>query len=124
MFTGSPTDFGTLIAEDAEKWAKVIKFANIKLVNWRPPKSDNAQLGDSRSPCRCSRTKTASGAVAVGVVLMDAANGTCRTPDHCNGGHGAVGEQKHLEYQNGGLTDVIGIRDAARERTLICSDNK
>jgi hypothetical protein len=33
MFTGSPADFGTLIAKDAEKWAKVIKFANIKLVN-------------------------------------------------------------------------------------------
>jgi tripartite-type tricarboxylate transporter receptor subunit TctC len=26
----SPTDFGKLIAEDAEKWAKVIKFAGIK----------------------------------------------------------------------------------------------
>ncbi|MGB6935330.1 MAG: tripartite tricarboxylate transporter substrate-binding protein [Xanthobacteraceae bacterium] len=33
MFAGSPADFGTLIAKDAEKWAKVIKFANIKLVN-------------------------------------------------------------------------------------------
>jgi tripartite-type tricarboxylate transporter receptor subunit TctC len=27
---GSPTDFGKLIAEDTEKWAKVIKFAGIK----------------------------------------------------------------------------------------------
>lgn len=27
---GSPGDFGTLIAGDTEKWAKVIKFANIK----------------------------------------------------------------------------------------------
>jgi tripartite-type tricarboxylate transporter receptor subunit TctC len=27
---GSPPDFGQLIAEDTEKWAKVIKFANIK----------------------------------------------------------------------------------------------
>jgi tripartite-type tricarboxylate transporter receptor subunit TctC len=28
--TGSPTDFGKLVAEETEKWAKVIKFANIK----------------------------------------------------------------------------------------------
>jgi tripartite-type tricarboxylate transporter receptor subunit TctC len=27
---GSPADFGKLVAEDIEKWAKVIKFANIK----------------------------------------------------------------------------------------------
>jgi tripartite-type tricarboxylate transporter receptor subunit TctC len=27
---GSPADFGTLIANETEKWAKVIKFANIK----------------------------------------------------------------------------------------------
>ena len=27
---GSPGDFGKLIAEETEKWAKVIKFANIK----------------------------------------------------------------------------------------------
>jgi tripartite-type tricarboxylate transporter receptor subunit TctC len=27
---GSPADFGKLIAEETEKWAKVIKFANIK----------------------------------------------------------------------------------------------
>jgi tripartite-type tricarboxylate transporter receptor subunit TctC len=27
---GSPSDFGSLIAGDTEKWAKVIKFANIK----------------------------------------------------------------------------------------------
>jgi hypothetical protein len=26
----SPADFGNFIAEDIEKWAKVIKFANIK----------------------------------------------------------------------------------------------
>jgi tripartite-type tricarboxylate transporter receptor subunit TctC len=29
-FVGSPADFGKLIAEDTEKWAKVIKFAGIK----------------------------------------------------------------------------------------------
>jgi tripartite-type tricarboxylate transporter receptor subunit TctC len=28
--TGSPSDFGTLIAEETEKWGKVVKFANIK----------------------------------------------------------------------------------------------
>jgi tripartite-type tricarboxylate transporter receptor subunit TctC len=28
--TGSPADFGKLIAEETEKWGKVIKFANIK----------------------------------------------------------------------------------------------
>jgi tripartite-type tricarboxylate transporter receptor subunit TctC len=28
---GSPADFGKLIAEETEKWAKVIKFAGIKL---------------------------------------------------------------------------------------------
>jgi hypothetical protein len=27
---GSPADFGKLIVEETEKWAKVIKFANIK----------------------------------------------------------------------------------------------
>ena len=27
---GSPTDFGKLIADETEKWAKVIKFAGIK----------------------------------------------------------------------------------------------
>jgi tripartite-type tricarboxylate transporter receptor subunit TctC len=30
VFPGSPTDFGKLIAEETEKWAKVIKFAGIK----------------------------------------------------------------------------------------------
>ena len=30
VFPGSPADFGKLIAEETEKWAKVIKFANIK----------------------------------------------------------------------------------------------
>jgi hypothetical protein len=29
-FAGSPSDFGRLIAEETEKWAKVIKFAGIK----------------------------------------------------------------------------------------------
>jgi tripartite-type tricarboxylate transporter receptor subunit TctC len=28
--TGSPSDFGKLIVEETEKWAKVVKFANIK----------------------------------------------------------------------------------------------
>jgi hypothetical protein len=27
---GSPTDFGRLIAEETEKWGKVVKFAGIK----------------------------------------------------------------------------------------------
>jgi tripartite-type tricarboxylate transporter receptor subunit TctC len=30
VLPGSPTDFGQLIAEEIEKWAKVVKFANIK----------------------------------------------------------------------------------------------
>jgi tripartite-type tricarboxylate transporter receptor subunit TctC len=30
VLTGSPADFGKLIAEDIEKWARVVKFANIK----------------------------------------------------------------------------------------------
>ena len=30
VITGSPADFAKLIADDTEKWAKVIKFANIK----------------------------------------------------------------------------------------------
>ena len=30
VFPGSPADFGKFIAEETEKWAKVIKFANIK----------------------------------------------------------------------------------------------
>jgi hypothetical protein len=29
-FTGSPADFGKLIADETEKWAKVIRTANIK----------------------------------------------------------------------------------------------
>jgi hypothetical protein len=27
---GSPADFGKLIAQETEKWAKVVKFAGIK----------------------------------------------------------------------------------------------
>jgi tripartite-type tricarboxylate transporter receptor subunit TctC len=30
VLTGSPAEFGKLIADETEKWAKVIKFANIK----------------------------------------------------------------------------------------------
>jgi tripartite-type tricarboxylate transporter receptor subunit TctC len=30
VLAGSPADFGKLIADETEKWAKVIKFANIK----------------------------------------------------------------------------------------------
>ena len=30
VLVGSPADYGKLIAAEAEKWAKVIKFANIK----------------------------------------------------------------------------------------------
>jgi tripartite-type tricarboxylate transporter receptor subunit TctC len=30
VLPGSPADFGKLVAEETEKWAKVIKFANIK----------------------------------------------------------------------------------------------
>jgi tripartite-type tricarboxylate transporter receptor subunit TctC len=30
MLPGSPADFGKLIAEETEKWAKVVKFARIK----------------------------------------------------------------------------------------------
>jgi hypothetical protein len=30
MIPGSPADFGRLIADDTQKWAKVIKSANIK----------------------------------------------------------------------------------------------
>jgi hypothetical protein len=30
VLAGSPADFGKVIAEDTEKWSKVIKFANIK----------------------------------------------------------------------------------------------
>jgi tripartite-type tricarboxylate transporter receptor subunit TctC len=29
--TGSPADFGNLLADETKKWAKVIKFANIKI---------------------------------------------------------------------------------------------
>ena len=29
-FSGSPADYGKLIADDTEKWAKVVKFAGIK----------------------------------------------------------------------------------------------
>ncbi|PWT87596.1 MAG: MFS transporter [Proteobacteria bacterium] len=30
IFTGSPADFGNLVAEETEKWAKVVKFAGLK----------------------------------------------------------------------------------------------
>jgi tripartite-type tricarboxylate transporter receptor subunit TctC len=30
VLPGSPADFGKLIAEETEKWAKVVKFAGIK----------------------------------------------------------------------------------------------
>jgi tripartite-type tricarboxylate transporter receptor subunit TctC len=30
VFPGSPADFGKLIADETEKWAKVIRAANIK----------------------------------------------------------------------------------------------
>ncbi|MGB6862732.1 MAG: tripartite tricarboxylate transporter substrate-binding protein, partial [Pseudolabrys sp.] len=30
VIVGSPADFGKLIANETEKWAKVVKFANIK----------------------------------------------------------------------------------------------
>ena len=30
IFTGSPADFGKLIADETEKWGKVIRAANIK----------------------------------------------------------------------------------------------
>jgi hypothetical protein len=30
VLLGSPADFGKLIAEDTEKWVKVVKFAGIK----------------------------------------------------------------------------------------------
>jgi hypothetical protein len=30
VLAGSPADFGRLIADDTEKWGKVIKFAGIK----------------------------------------------------------------------------------------------
>ena len=30
VLPGSPTDFGKLIADETEKWGKVVKFANIK----------------------------------------------------------------------------------------------
>jgi tripartite-type tricarboxylate transporter receptor subunit TctC len=30
IFTGSPADFGELIADDTEKWAKVVKYAGLK----------------------------------------------------------------------------------------------
>jgi tripartite-type tricarboxylate transporter receptor subunit TctC len=30
VLAGSPADFGKLIADETDKWAKVVKFANIK----------------------------------------------------------------------------------------------
>jgi tripartite-type tricarboxylate transporter receptor subunit TctC len=31
VLTGSPADFGKLLADETEKWGKVVKFANIKV---------------------------------------------------------------------------------------------
>jgi hypothetical protein len=30
LLTGSPTDFGKLVADETEKWAKVVKFSGAK----------------------------------------------------------------------------------------------
>ena len=30
VLAGSPADFGKLIADETEKWAKLVKFANVK----------------------------------------------------------------------------------------------
>ena len=30
VFSGSPADFGKLIADETEKWGKVVKFAGLK----------------------------------------------------------------------------------------------
>jgi hypothetical protein len=30
VFSGSPAEFGKLLADETEKWAKVIRFAGIK----------------------------------------------------------------------------------------------
>jgi len=30
IFTGSPGDFGALIADDTEKWARVVKYAGLR----------------------------------------------------------------------------------------------
>jgi hypothetical protein len=30
VLLGSPADFGKFVSDETEKWAKVIKFANIK----------------------------------------------------------------------------------------------
>jgi hypothetical protein len=30
VFTGSPADFGKFIADETEKWAKVVRAANIR----------------------------------------------------------------------------------------------
>ena len=30
-FTTSPAEYGKLIADEADKWAKVVRFANIKV---------------------------------------------------------------------------------------------
>jgi hypothetical protein len=31
VLTGSPADFGKLVADETEKWGKVVKFANMKM---------------------------------------------------------------------------------------------
>jgi hypothetical protein len=30
VYPGSPADFGKLVAEETDKWAKVVKFAGLK----------------------------------------------------------------------------------------------
>jgi hypothetical protein len=30
MLPGTPTDFGKLVADETEKWAKVVEFAGLK----------------------------------------------------------------------------------------------
>ena len=51
VLAGSPADFGKLIAEETEKWAKVIKFANIARSN--PTRGYSITVDTRIRSCAC-----------------------------------------------------------------------
>src|SRR5262249_9688617 len=59
VIAGSPSDFGSFVAAETEKWAKVIKFAGIQ-AEWTGnpgPIFDNVPFRESRQPALCPKLR-------------------------------------------------------------------